>query len=202
MKLKKRLKKVKAKIFWCTNSNGKEYNFYKFANLDLFEKKTFNGKTSIEDTLEKQSEMKKLSMSLKEHNPSNDYKKKCKERVLENAEDLLETRNKIINAFRDSIFPLAKNVQEQTKEAKIDWIHRPISELKDLKDKLDTYNKLSTTDDDKKIEIKVIKKILNGILSGRNNKDNVKNKYLEHIYDVKKLLDETIVKKIQELNQN
>ena len=113
-----------------------------------------------------------------------------------NSEDLLETRNKIINGFRNRIFSLAKNVQkEQTREAKIDWMHRPISGLKDLKDNLDTYSKLSTTVGDNQIGIDVIKHFLNGILSGRINKDNVKNKDLEAIYDAKNLLDEAIVKK-------
>ena len=81
-------------------------------------------------------------------------------------------------------------------------MHRPISELKDLKDNLDKYNKLSTTVGDEKIGIDVIKKILSGILSGRINKDNIKDKYLEEIHDVKKLLDEALVKKIQKLDQN
>ena len=75
-----------------------------------------------------------------------------------NSEDLLETRNKIINGFRNRIFSLAKNVQkEQTKEAKIDWMHRPIIGLKDLKDNLDTYSKLSNTVGDNQIGIYVIK---------------------------------------------
>ena len=92
-------------------------------------------------------------------------------------EDLLETKDKIINAFRSGIFSLAKHVQkEQTKDAKINWMHRPISELKNLKDNPDTYSKLSTTVGDNKIGIDVIKKLSGGI-----NKDNVKNKYLEEI---------------------
>ena len=81
-------------------------------------------------------------------------------------------------------------------------MHRPISELKDLKDNLDKYNKLSTTVGDEKIWIDVIKKNLSGILSGRINKDNIKDKYLEEIHDVKKLLDEALVKKIQKLDQD
>ena len=38
--------------------------------------------------------------------------KKRKE-VLKNAEDLLKTRNKIIRAFEDAIFALAKDVQKK-----------------------------------------------------------------------------------------
>ena len=51
------------------HSNGKEYNFHKFANLYLFRNKIFSGQTSIEDALEEQSEMEKLLMSLKKYNP-------------------------------------------------------------------------------------------------------------------------------------
>ena len=58
--------------------------------------------------------MEKLLMSLKKYDPSNDHKIKTRKEVLINAEDLLETRNKIINAFRDGIFPFAKDVQKKT----------------------------------------------------------------------------------------
>ena len=184
------------KDFLCTHSNGKKYNFYKFANLDLFGNTIYSGQTSIENAVEEQSEMEKLLMSLKKYNPSNDHKINARKEVLKNAEDLFETRNKIINAFRDGTLPLAKNEQkEQTKETKTDWMHRPISELKYLKDSLDTYSTLSTTVGDKEIGIDITKIFFNGLLSGRINKDNVKNKYLEGIYDAKKLLDEAIVKK-------
>ena len=52
-------------------------------------------------------------MSSKNYNPSNDYKMTAKKELLKNAKDLLETRNKIINAFRDATFPFAKNVQKK-----------------------------------------------------------------------------------------
>ena len=57
--------------------------------------------------------MEKLLMSLKKYNPSNDHKINVRKEVLKNAEDLLETRNKIINAFRDGTLPLAENVQKE-----------------------------------------------------------------------------------------
>ena len=142
----------------------------------MFGNKIYSGQTSIQDALEEQSKMEKLLMSLKKYNPSNDYKMNARKEVLKNAEDLLETRNKIINAFRDGTLSLAKNVE---KEAKIDSIHRPISEVEDLKDNLPTYNKLSTTVGDETIGVDIINFFLNSILSGRINKDNVKNKYLE-----------------------
>ena len=52
--------------------------------------------------------MKKLLINLKKYNPSNDYKGKTREGILKNAEDLFDTRNKIINAFRDGIFLFKK----------------------------------------------------------------------------------------------
>ena len=51
------------KDFLCTHSNGKEYNFYKFANLDLFGNTIYSGQTSIENAVEEQREMEKLLMS-------------------------------------------------------------------------------------------------------------------------------------------
>ena len=53
--------------------------------------------------------MERLLMSLKKYDPSNDYRIKTRKEVLKNAEDLFETRNKIINAFEDGIFALAKD---------------------------------------------------------------------------------------------
>ena len=200
--IKKEIEDNENKNFLGTHSNGKEYKFYKFANLDLFRNKIYSGQTSIEDALEEQGEMEKLLISLKKYNPSNDYKINTRKEVSKNAEDVLDTRKKIINTFRDGTLPLAKNMQKrQTKETKIDSMHRPISELKDLKDNLDKHTKLSTTVGDNQIGINVTKNFLNGILSGRINKDNIKNKYLEEIYDAKKLLDEAIVKK-NKLDQN
>ena len=122
----------------------------------MFRNKIYSGQTSIEDALEEQGEMEKLLISLKKYNPSNDYKINTRKEVSKNAEDVLDTRKKIINGFRDSTLPLAKNMQKrQTKETKIDSMHRPISELKDLKDNLDKHTKLSTTVGDNQIGINV-----------------------------------------------
>ena len=63
-KIKKDIENNENKKFLCTHSNGKEHNFYKFANLDLFGNKIYSGQTSIEDALKKQSEMEKFLMSL------------------------------------------------------------------------------------------------------------------------------------------
>ena len=131
--INKEIKDNENKNFLCIHSNGKEFNFYKFDNLNLFGNKIFNGKTSIEDALEEQAKMEKLLMGFKKYNLSNRYKIKARKEVLENAENLFETRNKIINAFRDDIFPFAKNVQkEQTKEVKLNWINKPNNEPDDV----------------------------------------------------------------------
>ena len=110
-RLIKRLK-IRKIIFFSTHSNGKEYSFYKFANLNLFGNKIFNGKTSIEHALEEQAKMEKLLMSLKKYDPSNDYKIETRKEVLKNAY-LLKIRNKIIRTFENGIFPIAKDVQKK-----------------------------------------------------------------------------------------
>ena len=120
--INKEIKDNEDKNFSRTHSNGKEYNFYKFANLNLFGNKIFNGKISIEDALEEQAKMEKLLMSLKKYDPSNDYKIKTRKEVLKNAEELLQTRNKIINAFRAGILPLAKNVQKKRDQRSKSWL--------------------------------------------------------------------------------
>ena len=76
--INKEIKDNEDKNFFYTHSNGKEYNLYKFANLNLFGNKFFNGKTSIEGTLEEQAKMEKLLMSFKTYDPSNDYRIKTR----------------------------------------------------------------------------------------------------------------------------
>ena len=63
--INKEIKDNEDKKFVCIHSKGKEYNFYKFTNLNLSGNKIFNGKTSIKDALEEQAKMKELLMSLK-----------------------------------------------------------------------------------------------------------------------------------------
>ena len=73
--------------------------------------------------------MEKLLMSLKKYDPSNSYKVKTRKEVLKNAQDLFKIRNKIIKAFEDDTFPLAKDTQEkQTKEVNFKCLHRPKDE--------------------------------------------------------------------------
>ena len=71
--INKKIKDNKDKNFLCIHSNGKVFNFYKFANLSLFGNKIFNGKTSIEDALKEQVKMEKFLMSLEKYDPSNEY---------------------------------------------------------------------------------------------------------------------------------
>ena len=73
--INKEIKDNEDKNFLCTHSNRKEYNFYKFANLNLLRNNIYNGKTSIKDAQEEQFKIEKLLMSLKEYKPSIDYKK-------------------------------------------------------------------------------------------------------------------------------
>ena len=72
--INKEIKDNEDKNFLCIHSNGKEFNFYKSANLNLFGNKIINGKTSIEDALKEQAEMEKLLMSLKTYDPSSNCK--------------------------------------------------------------------------------------------------------------------------------
>ena len=134
----------------CTHSYGKEYNFYKFANLNLLGNKIFSGITSIKDAKDEQFDMKKLIIALDGYDPSNTIKKKTKNEVLENAKELFETRNKIIREFEDGTFPLGKNVpKEQAKEVDLSWLYRPNDELKDLIGQIESNSKLIATIDKK-----------------------------------------------------
>ena len=80
--INKEIKDNEDKHCLCPHSNWEEFNFYKFANLNLFGNKIFNGKTSIEHALEEQAKMEKLLKSLKKYNPSNSCKIKTRKEVL------------------------------------------------------------------------------------------------------------------------
>ena len=81
--INKEIKGNEDKNFLCIHSNGKEFNFYKFANSNLFGNKIFNGKTSIEDALKEQAKMEKLLLSLNKYDPSYSYKIKARKEILE-----------------------------------------------------------------------------------------------------------------------
>ena len=65
--------------------------------------------------------MKKLLTGLKKYKPSNDYKIDARKEVLKNAKDLLETRNKITNAFRDGIVHYLKMCKKKDQRSK-SWL--------------------------------------------------------------------------------
>ena len=93
--INKEIKNNENKKFLSTHSSGKEFNFYKFSNLNRSGSKNFNGEVSIEDAVEEQVRMEKLLTILKKYNPTNNQKIKTKKEVEKNAEDLLKTRNKM-----------------------------------------------------------------------------------------------------------
>ena len=132
----------------------------------------------MEDALEEQAKMEKLLTSLRKYNPSNDYKINARREVLKNAEDLLDTRNKIINAFRDGTYTFAKNIQkEQTKKVNLNWINRPSNELDDVIKNISSESGLNVIIDKKKITLNNTEDFLKDILTGKidNRNDAKKN---------------------------
>ena len=78
---------------------------------------------------------------------------KIRKEVLKNAEDQLKRRNKIIRAFEDGIFPLAKDVQKkkETKEVNLGRMHRPKNELENVIEKIKSDTDLNVIIDKNKI---------------------------------------------------
>ena len=135
-------------------------------------------------------------MSLKRY-PSNDYKIDAKKEILKNAEDLLETRNKIINAFRDGIFPFVKNVQKEwSKKVNLYWINRPINELDDVIKKIRSESGLNVIINKKKISLNNTEDFLKEILTGKiDNRNDAKKEYLKKIQDNVDLLKSKIYRR-------
>ena len=121
--------------------------------------------------------MERLLMSLKKYDPSNDYKIKTRKEVLKNAEDLLKTRNKIIRAFEDNIFPFAKDVQKRkTKEVNFGWMRKSENELEDAIKKIRSDTDLNVIIDKKKIALSDIEGFLNDIVTGKLIINTMQNK--------------------------
>ena len=108
---------------------------------------------SIDDAIKEQVKMEKLLESLKGYNGTNKEEENKKYEVVKNVDKFFNTRNKIIKAFQDGTFPLAKNVQKkkQIKEVNLDWMHRPNDELRGVMEKIKSKSGLETSIDGKKL---------------------------------------------------
>ena len=60
------------KDFSITHSNGTEYDFYKFTNLNRFGSKLSSGNMSVEDPIKEQVRMETLLENLKKYNSTNE----------------------------------------------------------------------------------------------------------------------------------
>ena len=86
-------------------SNKEKFNFNTFRMSLNLPSDIYNGKISLNEAEFKQKDLEKETENLQLYcMPKNKEEKKEKSQVLMQANDLLESRNKIIKAFKDDIF--------------------------------------------------------------------------------------------------
>ena len=99
--------------------NKKLYDFNVFKILGQFFSDIYNSVITIKAAKEKQDEMVSKIGDLTEYNVRNQEKVEQKQKVLKHVKQIFETRNKIMDAFQNGVFPAPKNAQEkQTEEEK------------------------------------------------------------------------------------
>ena len=97
-------------------SNIKLYDFNMFKTLGQFASDIYNNVITIKDAKEEQDELVIKMRDLTEYNVRNKERVKQKQKIFKNVKQLFETRNKIIDAFQNGVFPAPKNVQEKKNE--------------------------------------------------------------------------------------
>ena len=95
----------------CTKTDGTKYDLNHFLSPSKIIEKFYNYKITLNEAIEKQTELKELIHKLNnDYNPRNTKKEKWKKRVLESAKKLLDARRDIIDCFEKGFFPYKDNV--------------------------------------------------------------------------------------------
>ena len=124
------------KNFVCAHSNGTQYDFNQYRDLNQYENDIYNGELSINDAKNEQNNVAILINELKNYGPTNPKKVKSRQEVLGNANRPYAIRNDIINGFKNKIFT--------TKQAGTKDISKSKSEESDITDMPELENEKST----------------------------------------------------------
>ena len=115
-KIKKEIRDNKNRNFVCTNTNGTQYNFNQYRDLNQFGNEIYSDEISLDEARDEQLNMSILINKLKGYDARNPKKKKSKQEVLRNAQKFYNIRNDIINAFEYKIFFRQSDIDNITKD--------------------------------------------------------------------------------------
>ena len=117
-KINKKIRKNNNKKFVCTHSNGKQYHFNHYRDLNQFGNEIYNRERSLDDARNEQNKMQILISKLREYGATNTKKVKSRQDVLDDAKSLCAIRNDIINinAFDQGIFLLKNQILQMNKK--------------------------------------------------------------------------------------
>ena len=108
------------KSFVCTHSNGTQYDFNQYIDLNQFGNDIYSGELSINDAKNEQDNIAVLINKLKNYIPTNPKKVKSTQEVLDNAQKLYNIRNDIINVFESNIFTTKQRDKKDKSEQQSD----------------------------------------------------------------------------------
>ena len=120
-------------------SNQEKFNFNTFRMPLNFLQDIYNGKISLKEIEFKQRDLEKKIDDLKFGYKSKDKKEKEeKSQVLMHANELLESRNKIIKAFKDDIFPSEhlKKSDDAAYDFTLKNVNKFIQEIRSMEEKI------------------------------------------------------------------
>ena len=120
-------------------SNKEKFNFNTFTVPLTLLSDIYNGKISLKEAKFKQRDLEKKIDNLKFGYKSKDKKEKEeKSQVLMHANELLESRNKIIKAFKDDIFPSEhlKKSDDAAYDFTLKNVNKFIQEIRSMEEKI------------------------------------------------------------------
>ena len=198
------------KNFTMVHSNRTLYDFNKFRDLNQFVFDIYNGVITIRDAEKEQTELASEIRDLIDYGVRSQKKDEQKQEVLRNVRQLLEIRNKIIDAFQNGIFPPPKNAQEkqtkeeekqtkeeekQTEEKAIpDWVKVSNYTFKKIEEDVEEYVKKGwfSKAEGRKFKMNRVKSFLEDIVDKKfDNAEEARIWYVNNIFDQEKKIKRT-----------
>ena len=115
--------------FICVKTDGTIFNFNKFKNSIDLASNIYRNKNLLKDAENKQRNIKVLLNKLRNYNPRKPKKIEAQKEILIVAENLLNNRQEVIDAFKTGIFPYIDGFH--TKEPKKESGEKKLEKIKD-----------------------------------------------------------------------
>ena len=110
-KIKKEKNDIDPEKFVCVKTDGTIFNFNQFKNSIDLASNIYRDNKLVKDAENEQHDIKVLLNKLRNYNPTKPKKIKVKQETLSAAENFLNNRQEVIDAFKRGIFPYIDGFQ-------------------------------------------------------------------------------------------